>query len=219
MKLLKPHRNQVHIEELGNASLHFLGALSSVIGLVLMSMLIRGSDSISKWVSVITFGGSLILMFMASTFYHLEKDSKRKKRLKVLDHCAIFFLIAGTYTPFMLLTLHSIFSYTLLSIIWTIALGGSAYKLFFVYHYPKLSTALYLIMGWLALTAIVPLYHQMNYQGLFWLVAGGISYTVGVIFYLWKRLYFSHAIWHLFVIGGSACHFWSIYHYVLPYPT
>ena len=215
MKIIKSHRNQVHIEELGNAAIHFLGALSALFGMALMSMVVIGSSSLVKWTSVFTFGGSLILMFTASTLYHLEKDQKRKKRLKILDHCAIFFLIAGTYTPFMLLTLHSTFSYTLLGVIWLIALVGTVYKLFFVYHYPKLSTLFYLIMGWLAMTAIVPLYHQLDHHGLFWLIAGGISYTVGVIFYLWKRLYFSHTIWHVFVIGGCLCHFWAIYRYVL----
>lgn len=216
MKLLKSHRNQVHIEEISNASLHLLGALCSIFGLILMFMMINGSGSVAKWVSAISFGGSLVLMFTASTFYHLEKDPIRKKQFKVVDHCAIFFLIAGTYTPFMQLTLHSAFSYTLLTIIWSIALIGTIYKLFFVYHYPKLSTLFYLIMGWLAVIAIAPLYHHLDHQGLFWLVAGGISYTVGVIFYSWKRLYFSHAIWHVFVIGGCLCHFWSIYRYVLP---
>lgn len=217
MKLLKPHRNQVYIEELGNASFHLLGGICSIFGLILMSLLISESSSLAKWMSVITFGGSLVLMFTASTFYHLERNLKRKRRFKIFDHCAIFFLIAGTYTPFMVLTLHSTFSYILLIIIWIIALMGTIYKLFFVYHYPKLSTLFYLIMGWLAVIAIVPLYHHLDHQGFFWLFAGGSSYTVGVIFYSWKRLYFSHAIWHVFVIGGSLCHFWSIYRYVLPY--
>ncbi len=219
MKLLKINRNQVQIEEWGNASLHLLGALSSIVGLVLMSLMVMGSSSLLKWVSVLTFGVSLLLMFTASTLYHFEKDPEKKKNLKIFDHCAIFFLIAGTYTPFMLLTLHSIFSYTLLSIIWLVALIGTVYKCFFVYHYPKLSTLFYLIMGWLAIITINPLFHNLQHEGVYWLIAGGVCYTAGVIFYLWKRLYFSHAIWHLFVIAGCACHFWSIYRYVLPLST
>lgn len=216
MRLLKTDKNQVPIEEWGNASLHLLGALSAVIGSVLLSKMSLHNGSPLKWISSIVFGASLTLMFTASTLYHLASDPIRKKRLKIFDHCTIFFLIAGTYTPFMLLTLHKTIFYVLLAVIWCIALAGTVYKCFYVYHYPKLSTLCYLLMGWLSVIAIEPLYHHLSHPGFYWLVAGGICYTVGVIFYLWKRLYFSHAIWHLFVIGGCSCHFWAVYRYVLP---
>jgi hemolysin III len=216
MNLLKSHKNQVPIEEWGNASLHLLGAMSSIAGLFVMSLMAIGTHNPLKWVSVLTFGVSLILMFSASTLYHFERNPQRKIKLKIFDHCAIFFLIAGTYTPFLLLTLNSTFSYTLLSVIWFTALIGTIYKCFFVHHYPKLSTLIYLVMGWLAIIIINPLFHNLAREGVYWLIAGGLCYTVGVIFYLWKRLYFSHTIWHLFVIAGCACHFWTIYRFVLP---
>lgn len=219
MKLIKSHRNQTPIEEWGNASLHLIGALISLFGLILMSTLVVRSSNPVTWISAPIFGVSLVMMFLASSFYHIEKNPKRKKQLKILDHCAIFFLIAGTYTPFMLLTLHNTFSYILLGVIWMSALLGTIYKIFFIYHYPKLSTFFYLIMGWMVVTAIVPLYQNLDHEGFYWLVAGGFSYTVGVIFYLWKRLYFSHVIWHLLVIVGCICHFLSIYQYVLTSST
>lgn len=216
MRIFKPHKYQVKIEEMGNASTHLLGALSAILGFVLLSMVASQSDSVVKWVSSVVFSISLVLMFSASTFYHLANDPELKRKLKILDHCTIFFLIAGTYTPFMLIALHSMGSYLLLSIIWILALSGTVFKLFYVYHYPKLSTFFYLAMGWLAIFALNPLYHHLSHDGFYWLVAGGLCYTVGVIFYSWKRLYFSHAIWHLFVMGGCACHFWAIYRYVMP---
>ena len=219
MQLFKPHNNQMLLEEWGNASTHMLGALFALVGLVLLCAIAAQSGDSLKWLSSIAFGGGLLLMFSASTLYHFVTNEEIKRNLKVLDHCSIFFLIAGTYTPFMLLTLHSTFSFVLLAVIWFIALAGTLYKCFYVSHYPKLSTFCYLLMGWLAIIAIKPLYQHLSQDSFYWLVACGLSYTIGVIFYLWKRLYFSHAIWHLFVIGGCSCHFWVIYHHVLPSVT
>lgn len=217
MRILKSHPQQSRLEEWGNAIIHLLAAISSVAGLIALCVIASKSGGALKWLSSVVFGSSLIIMFSASTLYHLADNPHVKKRLKVFDHSAIFFLIAGTYTPIMLVSLHTPSAYVLLSIIWFLALLGTAYKCFFVYHFPKCSTFCYLLMGWLSIIAIKPLYQHLSHEGLYWLIAGGICYTVGVIFYLWKRLYFSHAVWHLFVVGGCACHFWTIFQYVLPY--
>lgn len=217
MPLIKTHRQQIQVEEWSNAAIHFFGVIAAMAGFWQLVMLAAKSQDPLRWIASFTFGGSLVLMFLSSTLYHLAQDPIIKKRLKVFDHSSIFLLIAGTYTPFMLITLHSTFAYTLLSIIWLIAITGVTYKCFFVYHYPKLSTLCYLLMGWLAVFAINPLYHHLSHQGLYWMVAGGLCYTIGVVFYAWKRLYFSHAIWHLFVIAGCGCHFWAVLNYVFPY--
>lgn len=216
MNLYKSTKTQVRIEEQANFLTHLMGAIGATIGLVFLIIKSTHTPGIQPLISSILFGGSMILMFCASMFYHLAITPVIKKRLKIVDHSAIFLLIAGSYTPFLLITLHSQFSYILLSAIWAIALIGILYKLFFVYHFPKLSTICYLLMGWLALIAIKPLHDTLSSQGLNWLIYGGVCYSIGVIFYLWKKLLFSHAIWHLFVIAGCTCHFISIFFYVLP---
>lgn len=215
MNLYKSTKLQTPIEESANFLTHLIGAIISMVGLCFLMIKSIQHSAPCSIISSSLFGGSMILMFMASMLYHLATTPSLKKRLKIFDHSTIFLLIAGSYTPFLLITLHSTFSYMLLTAIWLIAIIGISYKLFFVYHFPKLSTICYLIMGWLSLIAIKPLHQALLPQGLNWLIYGGACYSIGVIFYLWKRLLFSHAVWHLFVIAGCACHFIAIFYYVI----
>ena len=134
---------------------------------------------------------------------------------KILDHAAIYFLIAGSYTPFALVTLHGTFGWVLFGVVWGLTLLGVLFKVFFVYRFKIVSIISYLLMGWLAIFAIMPLYHHLARGGLFWLVLGGLCYTFGAIFYLWKSAKYTHTIWHLFVVAGSVCHFFAILWYVI----
>ncbi len=215
MNLMKSCKAQTRVEEHANFYTHLLGAIASTIGLVFLIIKAAPLSGPAPLISSIIFGSSLILMFISSMSYHLAIEPIVKKRLKILDHSAIFLLIAGSYTPFLLVTLHSTFSYILLVSIWSIALIGILYKLFFVYHFPKFSTICYLLMGWLSVITIKPLHDALAAEGINWLMYGGACYSIGVIFYVWKRLMFSHPIWHLFVIAGAACHFMSIFFYVI----
>lgn len=215
MTLLKSHKQQTRLEEIGNATTHGLGALLSLIALITLIITSSHQGGINRIFSSILFGFSLLFMYTASTIYHAVSCEKKKKFFKIIDHASIYCLIAGSYTPFMLVTLDNMVGYSFCFIIWGIALTGVVFKIFFVYHIPRLSVILYLAMGWLAVFIINPIYQQLPHAGVAWLVAGGLSYTLGVVFYAWKRLYFSHTLWHLFVIGGSACHFVAIYLYVL----
>jgi hemolysin III len=151
------------------------------------------------------FVATLILLYGASTSYHLASGTRVKERLKVLDHAAIYLLIAGTYTPFTLAGLRGAWGWSLFGVIWGLAAGGVVFKLFFTGRFRVVSTGIYIAMGWLVLIAIVPLVRALDAGTLAWLVAGGITYTAGTLFYHSRRLY-AHAIWHLFVLGGSVCH-------------
>lgn len=204
-------------EEIANAISHGLGILLGVIALVLLVVksLNAGSDTLTL-VSMSLYGASIIVLFTASTLYHSIAYPAAKRWLKTLDHCAIYLLIAGSYTPFMLVTLRTPLAIGLMAVIWAIALFGIIMKLFFVYRFKKLSLVTYLAMGWLSLIVIYQLAVNLQLGGLILLAAGGVIYSLGVIFYVWHKLPFNHAIWHLFVLAGCACHFLAIYLYVEP---
>jgi hemolysin III len=157
----------------------------------------------------------MILMFLSSTLYHWAKSPNLKALLKVVDHSAIYLLIAGTYTPFMLLAIGGWVGLAGMIIVWSIALVGITCKIFANQRFPKLSVITYLLMGWIAIFFIYPLYNALTTQGLWLLVAGGLCYTVGVLFYVAKKVQFTHAIWHVFVVAGCICHFFSIYYHVI----
>lgn len=207
---------RVYREELWNTSTHAFGLVLSVIGLVLL--LIKGIalSSDRYLLSVTIFGLSLVFVYGSSTVYHWAKDPKRKRLLKTIDHVAIYFLIAGTYTPFTLVTLQRGPGPSMLAAIWSIAIIGTIFKLFFTGRFNLISTLLYVAMGWLSVLVIKPLIASMDWNGFVLLAAGGVVYTLGVIFYLAERLPYNHAIWHFFVIGGSLLHFLSIFLYVKP---
>ncbi|MGF1739205.1 PAQR family membrane homeostasis protein TrhA [Photobacterium satsumensis] len=204
-------------EEVANSISHGLGMVFGIIGLVLLLMqaVSAGADALSI-TSLSIYGASMILLYLASTLYHAIPYERAKRALKTFDHCAIYLLIAGTYTPFLLITLRTPLAITLMAVIWGIALIGIVLKIAFVYRFKRLSLATYLTMGWLSLIAVYPLATSLATGGLVLLAAGGIVYSVGVVFYVNKRIPYNHAIWHVFVLGGTVCHFLAIYYYVKP---
>jgi hemolysin III len=200
------------LEERLNAISHGIGAIAATVGLVFLLMRV---DGIYGELACLVYGISMILMFLSSTLYHSAKTPKVKAFFKVVDHSAIYLLIAGTYTPFMVLAISGWVGLTGMVIVWSIALVGITCKIFANQRFPKLSIITYLLMGWLAAFFIYPLYHALTTEGLWLLVAGGLCYTLGVLFYVAKKIQFTHAIWHVFVVAGCICHFFSIYYYVV----
>lgn len=203
-------------EELLNSITHGTGILLSIAALVLLIIFSSLYGSARHIVSCTIFGVTLILLYTASTLYHSFQKPQVKRFLKIFDHSCIYFLIAGTYTPFLLITLRGVLGWTMFGVIWFLAVSGVALKIFFVHHFKIISTIAYILMGWIIIFAIKPLVASLPSGGVVWLVAGGLAYTLGVVFYVWKKLPFNHAIWHLFVLAGSICHFFAVIFYVLP---
>ena len=202
-------------EEIVNAVSHGLAALLSVAGLTLLVTLAWLQADMLKVISFSVYGASLVLLFSASTLYHALTHERAKKVFKLLDHCAIYLLIAGTYTPLMLVTLGNDIGPTMLTIIWGLALLGIAFKIKFGNKYKKLSLSTYLGLGFISLTIIHKLNENLAYEGLVLLGLGGIIYGLGTIFYVRKDKKYSHAIWHIFVFSAALCHFFMMFFYVL----
>ncbi|HEY5780311.1 MAG TPA: hemolysin III family protein [Lysobacter sp.] len=197
-------------EEFANALTHGLGATAALAGgAVLITLAALYGDG-WQLASAIVFGTSLLLLYVASTLYHAAQHPVTKGRLKVVDHCAIYLLIAGTYTPFTLIGLRGPWGWSLFAAIWTLALAGVVFKLFYTGRFKLLSTAIYITMGWLVIVAIKPLLGALDGWTLGWMFAGGAFYTLGTVFYHRPSLPYSHAIWHLFVLGGSVCHYVAV---------
>lgn len=203
-------------EEQLNIITHGIGLLLSMLGLFLLIYKGLTLESTRIMISFIIFGASLILLYAASTLYHSTKDLKKRFYFKILDHIAIFILIAGTYTPFALVTLKGSTGWIILGVVWAIALFGTILKLFFTGRFKILSTLLYVGMGWVIIFAIEPLMENLSSPGLMWLLGGGVAYTLGAILYSISRISYNHAIFHFFVLLGSYCHFMAIYRHVLP---
>lgn len=208
-------------EEIANAASHAIGALLSIVALILLLTIPVSTTSIDninneviRTISFSIYGTSLILLFLASTFYHGLVNENAKKLFKLLDHCAIYLLIAGTYTPLLLLTLKGTLGYSLMVIIWGVAIAGIIFKMKFGNQYKKISLATYLGMGFISFGIIGQLYQALPTEALTFFALGGLIYCLGVIFYVQKKIPFNHAIWHLFVLGGAVCHFFMIYWYV-----
>ncbi|MFI0435208.1 MAG: hemolysin III family protein [Parachlamydiaceae bacterium] len=201
-------------DEWANYLTHGIGFILSLVGLILLIQNPFQENNYWRMLNFSIYGGSLVLLYAASTCYHAVRKPYLKKRFRTLDHCAIYLLIAGSYTPLSLLALGGGWGFTLFVIIWCLAFLGIVFKLFFKHRFKALSTALYLFMGWLIIIAAEPLMERFHPSGLFWLLAGGLSYTIGVIFYLLDKRRFYHAIWHLFVLGGSVCHYLAVLLYV-----
>lgn len=199
------------VEELANAATHGVGLAASIAAIpVLVVASTRAHDAWQIAGSAV-FGATLVLLYLASTAYHLVREGGAKRILRTIDHSAIYLLIAGSYTPFTLGVLRGAWGWTLLSLIWAIALLGIIAKWTVGFRFPRLSTVLYLLMGWLVLVATGPMVARMAPAGLAWLAAGGLCYTGGVVFYVYdRRIRFGHAIWHLFVLAGSTCHFFAV---------
>lgn len=204
-------------EELANTITHAIGMLLGIVGLVLLlNKAVDHNADVLTITSMSIYGGSIILLFLASTLYHAIPYKRAKRALKTFDHCAIYLLIAGSYTPFLLVSLRTPLAFGLMIVIWGIALVGIIMKLAFVYRFKRLSLVTYLMMGWLSLVVIYQLALNLEWGGLTLLAVGGLIYSLGVIFYVAKRIPYNHAIWHGFVLAGCACHFFAIYYFVQP---
>ncbi|OGT30074.1 MAG: hemolysin D [Gammaproteobacteria bacterium RIFCSPHIGHO2_12_FULL_35_23] len=201
---------------MANSITHGIGILIGIVALILMIVDAAKHHSTIGVVSGTIFGSSLILAYISSTLYHAILYPPVKQVFKIVDHSSIFLLIAGTYTPFCLITLHGSLGWTLFGIVWGIALIGIILKIFLVNRFEMLSTLLYLAMGWIAATVVVQLYHHLPFAGCMLLLAGGLAYTFGVIFFVLERIPFFHTVWHLFVLTGSLLHFFAILLYVMP---
>ena len=203
-------------EELANSITHGVGLALSLVGLgVLLALSILHGTA---WhiAGCTIFGLSLVALYAASTLYHSLQSPRFKHTFKILDHAAIYLLIAGTYTPFTLVNLKGFWGWTMLGFVWTLALLGIVFKVFFVNRFVVASTLAYIMMGWSCVVVIKPLLTSIPGGGLVLLAAGGAAYTVGTIFFAWKRIPYNHAIWHLFVLAGSICHYFAVILYVLP---
>ena len=200
-------------EEWANRLSHGLGLLLGIIGLILL--LHKGWDQGPQaLLSYGLYGTSLVLLYLASTLYHSMGLAVARRRCKLLDHCAIYLLIAGTYTPFLLVALDTPLAQGLMVVIWGLALAGVVFKLLFINRFKRLSLFTYLMLGWLSLVVVYQLYLHLDGTGLLLLGLGGLIYSLGTIFYMARQIPYNHAIWHLFVLGGSLCHFVAIYGYV-----
>ena len=205
-------------EERINIASHGLGLLLSIVGLLALVTRAVLHGGFLDAVSASVFGVSMVAVYTSSTAYHATTAPALRIRLRTVDHAMIYLLIAGTYTPVTLLTLNGTVGWVIFGITWTMAAVGVGLKLFFTGHYDRLSTLMYVFMGWLIVFFIKPLIESMPFAGLMWLLAGGVAYTVGAVLYSIGRLPYNHALFHVFVLLGSICHFVAVYRYVLPSP-
>jgi hemolysin III len=203
-------------EEQANSLSHALGLGLSVAGLALLVIFAARRGDAWVLVSTALFGATLVLLYAASTLYHAARSDRHKIRLRRLDHAAIFLLIAGTYTPFLLISLRGPWGWSLFGVIWGLALLGTLMKVWWTGRFRGLSTALYIAMGWIVVIAANPLLEHVPRGSLGLLLAGGLCYTGGTVFYLWRRLPYHHAIWHLWVLAGSACHWAAVFFFLIP---
>ncbi|MHB1011430.1 MAG: PAQR family membrane homeostasis protein TrhA [Desulfobacteria bacterium] len=195
---------------MANSISHGVGLLAALVATPVLVISAARHGGAARVAGASVFASAMVLLYLASTLYHALPGNRAKRVFRVLDHAAIYVMIAGTYTPFTLGVLRGSWGWALFGIVWGLAAGGVVLTAVGGVRYPKLTTSLYLAMGWLILVAVKPLWLRMPPEGLFWLAAGGVSYTVGVVFYAARRVRFSHFIWHLFVITGTACHFIAV---------
>lgn len=200
-------------EELWNAITHGIGFVLSIPALVLLILAGISHGTAIAIVSFTLFGVSMLLLFLMSTLLH-SMPVKLKRLFSIFDHSAIYILIAGTYTPFLLVTIKGPLGWTLFGIIWGLAIVGILFKVFFIHKYEVVSLLFYIVMGWLIIFAIKPLYMNLPTEGLILLVTGGVLYTFGSVFYAWRKIPYNHAIWHLFVLAGSTAMYFSVLLYV-----
>lgn len=205
-------------EEIANSVTHGLGALGSLVGLVILAVCSAAYGTPWHVVGCTVFGATLVVLYGASTLYHSIPHPRAKAVLRVIDHCAIFLLIAGTYTPFTLVNLRGPWGWSLLGVVWGVAFAGIVLTVVGGGRWPVLAVGLYVVMGWSILVAVKPMIGAIAPGGLVLLAAGGVAYTVGIAFYAWRRLPYGHAVWHLFVLAGSTLHFFAVLRYVIPVP-
>ena len=204
------------LEEIANAITHGIGLLLSIAGFVVLLVLAALRGTAWHIVACSIYGATLICLYTASTLYHAVISPRVKRALRIFDHSAIYLLIAGTYTPFLLVSLRGPWGWSLFGVIWGLALVGVLFKFWFVERFAILSTAVYIAMGWLVVIAAKPVITHLPLTAIIWLLAGGLAYTGGVIFFAAKRIPYSHAIWHLFVLAGSICHYFAVLSTVIP---
>ncbi|HSW36473.1 MAG TPA: hemolysin III family protein [Candidatus Limnocylindrales bacterium] len=204
------------INEIANSITHGIGALLAVAALVLLVVFASIHGDAEHIVSFSIYGSTLVILYLASTLYHSIQKPRLKYIMRIIDHSAIYLLIAGTYTPFTLVTLQGTSGWVMFGVIWGLALTGILYKTFFINRHIVVSTLFYLLMGWMIVFSIGDLLQALPLNGVILLAAGGLAYTLGMVFYAMSERLLMHAIWHLFVLGGSICHFFSILFYVLP---
>ena len=211
---LPPHkRSQSLGEEIANSISHGVGAVAALVGVPLLVLATARHGSPANIVGASVFAATVVLLYLASTLYHALTHHKAKAVFRVFDHGAIFLLIAGTYTPFSLGVLHGAWGWTLLAVVWSLAIVGIVLKVVGGAEHPWVSTGLYLGMGWLCVVAVRPIWLHVPPTGLAWLAAGGLAYTAGVAFFAAERMRYSHFVWHLFVLAGTACHFCAVLWY------
>lgn len=208
---------QITIEELANTLTHGFGLVCSLMAFAILTILAILHGGRWQIISCAIYGISLVCLYAASTLYHASSSPRLKHALMIFDHCAIYALIAGTYTPFLLVNLRGTWGWSLFVIVWGIAVSGILFKLWFVDRFPIFSTSLYVAMGWMGIIAARQVYLHVPRVGIFWLALGGLMYTFGVIFYGCKRIAHHHTIWHLMVMAGSTCHFIAILYSVFPH--
>ena len=197
-------------EELANSITHGIGVLFGAAVLTLLVVFSALRKGAFEVVSCSVYGATFILLYLSSTVYHAAQNPRAKRILKVIDHSAIYLLIAGTYTPYALAAIRGPLGWSVFGAIWGCALLGIAFKIFFTGRFKAFSLISYLVMGWFCIFAIRQLYHGLGLLGFVFLAVGGLCYSLGAVFYVWKSLKWSHAVWHLFVLAGSLCHFFSI---------
>jgi len=205
-------------EEIIHSITHGIGAGLSIVGLTLLVVRAVLYGNVYQIVSFGIYGATLIILYLASTLYHGFQHPRVKQIFKVMDHAAIYLLIAGTYTPFLLVGLQGTWGWTLLVIIWGLAILGVSFKVLFIHRFQKLSVLTYILMGWLSVVMLKELLVNIPLGGLIWLAVCGVVYTVGVIFYALHKVPYMHVVWHVFVLGGSICHFFAVLLYLAPTP-
>jgi len=204
------------LEELANAGTHGIGLVLSIAGFVVLLVFAALRGTAWHMVACSIYGVTLICLYTASTLYHSVLSPRLKRTLEVFDHSAIYLLIAGTYTPFLLINLRGSWGWPLFAVIWGLALAGILFKLRFTGRFNFFSTAAYIAMGWLGIIAARPMVAHVPANALIWLLAGGLTYNAGVVFYVYRRIPYSHAIWHVFVLAGSICHYFAVFSTVIP---
>ena len=210
---MKSEKGQTKEEERLNVITHAIGFVFAVIGSCYLLSLGFKEGIHLRFITYLVFCIGLVTLYLASTLYHGSTDPRRKKQLNIFDHSAIYLLIAGTYTPLTLLTIKGVWGFAIFLVVWVIAIVGIVMKLYFTGRFPKISTAIYVLMGWVILIAIKPLINSMILPGLLWLLVGGLFYTFGALLYQWKSVKYNHVVFHIFVILGSICHYIVILSY------
>lgn len=209
-------KERLPLEEVANCATHGVGLALSVAGFVALVALAYAYGDAWHVASCGVYGASLVALYLASTLYHGVRAPRAKQVFQALDHCGIYLLIAGTYTPFTLVTLRGPWGWTLFGLVWGLALAGILFRVIFGTRYRPVAVASYVLLGWLCVVAVKPILEHVPVGALAWIAAGGLTYTAGVFFFAAERIPHHHAIWHLFVLGGSICHYVAVLLYVVP---